>query len=426
MEAGTTSSPPGGSARRYPYLDVLRALAVLLLLFFHATGYLLLRREVTDTGIEFRWVVHVFHMPLFFLLSGFVLGMATRRSGASRQIRSRWKRLAVPFLIGMVTVIPAIKLIGLYFTSLKPETGNREAARITFDNVFSLEPQHLWFLEYLFYLSLVALGAWWLWQRHGSDERFERIRTPLMIGLLAAPVLLVLVDGGWEAGYQPDTMVPDVWLSLYYFCFLAAGWLLSGVDGWRQSMERAPGTKLLAGAALIVAAYSIWRDHAPELPSDLSLARLFVVVAGVAAAWLVVSGLWGLSARLFADPGERMKQFSRASFWMYIVHLPILVFIESELARTSLPVLLRWLLAIGITALSCVVSYHLFVKDRLLGRLLGERPAKPKPGKSQGAFASVGAPAPARDSHGRPPDETESGSDRAGVRARDGARTAPP
>ena len=66
---------------RYPYLDVLRALAVLLLVFFHATGYLLLRRETGDVGLGFRWVVHVFHMPLFFVLSGFVLGIAARRSG---------------------------------------------------------------------------------------------------------------------------------------------------------------------------------------------------------------------------------------------------------------------------------------------------------------------------------------------------------
>src|SRR4029079_237884 len=218
---------------------------------------------------------------------------------------------------------------------------------------------------------------------------------------------------------QPDTMVPDVWLSIYYFCFLVAGWLLSGVEGWRKGLERAPGTKLLAGGVLIIAAYSVWRNHAPELPSDLSLARLFVVTAGVAAAWLVVSGLWGLSARLFAEPGKRVKQFSDSRYRVYIVHLPILVFIESELARTSLPILLRWILAISITALSCVVSYHLFVKDKLLGRLLGE-------GGSKKPVANVADPAPARDSHGRPPDETEPGSDRAGVRARDGARTAPP
>jgi hypothetical protein len=121
-----------------------------------------------------------------------------------------------------------------------------------------------------------------------------------------------------------------------------------------------------------------------------------------------------------------MKQFSDSSYWMYIVHLPILVFVESELARTSIPVLLRWALAISITALSCVVSYHLFVKDRILGRLLGERPAKQNVGKPKESFASVAVSGPGPESHVEPPNETEPGSDRAGVRARDGARTAPP
>jgi glucan biosynthesis protein C len=427
VERATISGPAGGKAPHYPYLDVLRALAVLLLVFFHATGYLLLRRETGDTGLEFRWIVHVFHMPLFFVLSGFVLGIATRRSGVAKQVRSRWKRLAVPFLVAMVTVIPAINMVNLYFTSLKPETKNREAAQITFDNLFSLHPQHLWFLEYLFYLSLIALGAWWLWRRYGiSQEVEDKVRLPLLVGLMVVPIVTVLFDGGWEAAYQPDTMVPDLWLSLYYLCFLAAGWLLSTVDGWRAALEKAPGTKLLLGGALIVAGYSIWRDHAPNLPSDLTLARLFVVFAGVASAWLVISGLWGLSARLFANPGKRMKQFSDSSYWMYIVHLPILVFIESELARTSLPVILRWALAISITALSCVVSYHLLVKDRFLGRLLGERPVPRNVSKSKESFASVGAAGRGPDTHVEPPNETEPGSDRASVRARDGARTAPP
>jgi peptidoglycan/LPS O-acetylase OafA/YrhL len=419
-------STPAVKPQRYPYLDVLRALAVLLLVFFHATGYLLLRRETGDTGLEFRWIVHVFHMPLFFVLSGFVLGIATRRSGIAKQVSSRWKRLAVPFLVAMVTVIPAINLVNLYFTSLKPETPHRAAARITFGNLFSLRPQHLWFLEYLFYLSLIALGLWWLWRRYGSAEAEKRWRAPLLVALIVVPLVTVLFDGGWEAAYQPDTMVPDVWLSLYYLCFLAAGWLISTEDGWRTSLERAPGTKLLVGGALMIAGYSTWRDHAPNLPSDLTFARLFVVFAGVAAAWLVISGLWGLSARLFAHPGKRMKQFSDSSYWMYIVHLPILVFIESELARTSLPLLLRWGLAISITALSCVVSYHLLVKDRALGRLLGERPAQRNVSKPQESFASVGAAGRGPDSHVEPPNETEPGSDRAGVRARDGARTAPP
>lgn len=397
-------------------------MAVLLLVFFHATGFLILRHETTDVGIGGRWIVHSFHMPLFFVLSGFVLGIAARRSGLAKQVRSRWKRLAVPFLVGMLTVIPAIKLVGLFFTSLKPETANREAAKLTFDNVFSLQPQHLWFLEYLLFLSLIVLGVWALWRRSAISERIDaKIRMPLLVLLIVAPVAAVYLDGGWEASYQPDTMVPNLALAAYYLCFLAAGWVLSTEDGFRTAIERAPGTKLLIGAALLWASYSAYLDQPYPLPTGNSLTRLAVVAGAVAAAWLVISGLWGLSARLFASPGKRVKLFADCSYWMYIVHLPILVFVESELARTSLPVLLRWLLAIGITAFSCVISYALFVRGRFLGRLLGEGPRPPsqKPA-SEGPVATVPADV------SQHANATEPGSARAGVRAGDGAGTAPP
>jgi peptidoglycan/LPS O-acetylase OafA/YrhL len=405
--------------KRFAYLDVLRALAVLLLVFFHATGYLLLRRETGDVGLAFRWVVHAFHMPLFFVLSGFVLGLAARKTGMAKQIRSRWRRLAVPFLVGMVTVIPALKIVNQIYISRKPETTGggkaREAARIDFDTVFSWQPQHLWFLEYLFYLSAIVLAAWWAWRRYGLDQKVGPRARPLMLAaLIALPVVTVLLDGGWEAAYQPDTMVPDVWLSLYYLCFLAAGWMLSGKDGYRQSLERAPGTKLLLGGALVFAAYSIWRDHAPDLPDELSAARIFVVVASLAACWLLISGLWGLSAKLFASPGPRLRLFAESSYWLYIVHLPILVLIESELARTSLPVVVRWLTAIALTTALCTLSYALFVKDKPLSRLLGEKPKPPSPLATVPGYVS------------KPSHATEPGSAGAGFRAGDGAGAPPP
>lgn len=407
--------------KRYLYLDVLRAMAVLLLVFFHATGYLLLRRETGDVGLGFRWVVHVFHMPLFFVLSGFVLGMAARKTGIEKQIRSRWRRLAVPFLVAMITVIPAIKLVGLYFTSLKPETANREAAQLTFGNVFSLQPQHLWFLEYLFYLSLIVLGVWWLWRRRDpSPQLEERLRTPALAALMVLPVAAVLLDKGWEAAYQPDTMVPDVWLSAYYLCFLAAGWLLSTVDGFRLQMEKAPGTKLVVGGALIWAAYATYLDQDFDYYPDLTFTHVFVVAASVGAAWCVISGLWGLFARLFASPGPRLALFAESSYWLYIVHLPILVFIESELARSALPVFPRWALAIAITTLSCVLSYRWFVRERPLGRVLGEKTARPTQNSAGDPALATVPPYVSKPSHAPEP-----GRDRGGLRAGDGAGAPP-
>jgi peptidoglycan/LPS O-acetylase OafA/YrhL len=369
--------PPGG-ASRYVYLDALRALAVVLLVFFHATGYLILRDETSDVGTGFRWFVHVFHMPLFFVLSGFVLGLAARRTGLRPQLSARVKRLGIPFLLGMVTVIPAIRLVGIWFSSMGSGR-TKPGEELTWGHVFSTAPQHLWFLEYLLLISAAVLLVWALWRGSGPTDSGEAVSHPrwlaaAIVAFMLTPVIPVLLDGRWEATYQPGSMVPNLSLLAYYSSFLIVGWLLSIEPRHRVRMEASPLARFAAGLALAAGAYAIFLQH-DEVSEHGLWPRAGVVIASTAAAWLLISGLWGLAARLVHDrPWVRWA--SDSSYWLYIVHLPILVLIESALARTSLPVLLRWLVAIVATVSICSLSYALFVRGRLLGRLLGERPPR--------------------------------------------------
>jgi peptidoglycan/LPS O-acetylase OafA/YrhL len=382
---------------------------VVLLVFFHATGYLILRDETDDVGIGFRFFVHTFHMPLFFVLSGFVLGLAARRTGFGPQASSRWKRLGIPFLIAMVTVIPALGLVNVWFSSKKS---------LSFDNVFSTSPQHLWFLEYLLIISVAVVGVWALWQRRepgGEGDRRGLLIVALVV-LMAAPALPLLIEGRWEATYQPDSVVPNIPLLLYYTCFLVVGWLLSTEVSLQRKMEAAPWARVALGLVLAAGAYAIFRQHDAFTEHDL-WPRAWVVILGTLACWSLISGFWGLAARYVPHDSARVRWASDSSYWLYIVHLPILVLIESALARTSMPVLLRWIVAIVATVAICSLSYALFVRGRWIGRLLGEKP-RPR--------SLLDSTSPAGGADDRSANETKRRSVRAGVRAGDGARASSP
>lgn len=55
---------------------------------------------------EFFHAVHGFRMPLFFLLSGFFTALLWRRRSLGYLITHRFKRIAIPLAIGMITIVP--------------------------------------------------------------------------------------------------------------------------------------------------------------------------------------------------------------------------------------------------------------------------------------------------------------------------------
>lgn len=56
--------------------------------------------------------VHGFRMPLFFVLSGFFTAMLWRRRGLRALVKHRSKRVFLPLVLGTVTIVPLMHLIG--------------------------------------------------------------------------------------------------------------------------------------------------------------------------------------------------------------------------------------------------------------------------------------------------------------------------
>ncbi len=110
-EAKTASQH--GSGRRHD-LDALRAFAMLLGIALHAAlSFAPFPWVVQDTRkheafLVFFHVVHGFRMPLFFIISGFFTAMLWRQRGLQALLKHRAKRIALPLLIGMVTIIPVL------------------------------------------------------------------------------------------------------------------------------------------------------------------------------------------------------------------------------------------------------------------------------------------------------------------------------
>jgi glucans biosynthesis protein C len=85
--------------------------------------------------------------------------------------------------------------------------------------------------------------------------------------------------------------------------------------------------------------------------------------------------LWTLSAVLYAKSylnrsNPLLRYISDISYWVYIVHLPVLFFIQFLLTDLAWPIAVKFLISSLCTLAISVMSFHLLVSWTWLARML--------------------------------------------------------
>ncbi|MEM6793029.1 MAG: acyltransferase family protein [Acidobacteriota bacterium] len=103
-------------SKRHHDLDALRAFAMLLGIALHAALAFvpLMPWPVQDSQQNelfglLAGIIHGFRMPVFFVMSGFFTAMLWRGRGLRGLLAHRAQRIALPLLLSLVTVVPAVE-----------------------------------------------------------------------------------------------------------------------------------------------------------------------------------------------------------------------------------------------------------------------------------------------------------------------------
>jgi glucan biosynthesis protein C len=366
----------GVSEERRHHLDAIRVSAILILIPYHAARYV----QKGDGGAEIVdavvWFVHTWHMPLFFAISGFLAASALRRSTAARQLRARFRRLGLPLAVGMLTVVPLANFLVIGAAALWPRKGALPPKReLDLANVFSLSPRHLWFIAYLLMISVIAIGVWLAIQRAPElgaaiNRGFRNlVRSGWAVPVLASISAAILITKtGWVAGgAASNSLVPAPTLFAYYSLFFSFGWLLSGQTDLLENLKRGAWLRLGAGVLIAVPAFLLFYDNGdftgnvgtPGILAEIDELRLYGLFTVGLVCWLTLFGIWGVLARYVRKESRVLRYLSDASFWIYLVHIPFLVALQSSLSTTELAIPVRWGLAVSGTLALAIGTYAL-------------------------------------------------------------------
>ncbi|MCP4234894.1 MAG: acyltransferase family protein [Aestuariibacter sp.] len=383
---------------RLHYLDATRAFALLLGIVFHASlsfmpvfiGWAVMDVSTSYIAGGFALISHTFRMALFFLIAGFFSAMVLHKTRTRNFLQSRAVRLGVPFIVGWLVLRPL--LVSGWIAGGQSMRGDADISASLSQGFASLTNlpnelfvgTHLWFLYYLilFTLSAIALRSCVLRspRLHEATLVLGNKLVRFLTGAKSAPLLLAVPTACclWWMNHwgidTPDKSLVPLWpvFCLYFGCFLI-GW------AFQHNRERFQVYSRLSLSNSVFALISISvlialtpYESQPGYECYLWVKALFCLAYGLTM-WTLIPLTLGLCKKLFSSPKAWVGYLSDASYWLYLIHLPLVVALQ--IAVAELP--LHWSVKLAAVCAGTVIIglglYEIGVRKTRLGRLLNGR-----------------------------------------------------
>lgn len=366
--------------RRYHALDALRAAMMFLGIYLHAVvayspngGWLWKQAEQTrllDWSIS---IIHVFRMPIFYAMAGFFTALLIARYGLRRSAWNRFMRIVVPFVVGWLIVWPlSMFLAGLGHFGLE-----RTLAGFASGRVFAYaHPLHLWFLEYLVVLYLLAAVAMVLVPlllseraRKAALRAFRAIMlSPWAPLALAVPSFAaqLLMPNPWIE--DPPGFIPVFRIVAVYAVPFAFGWLLFLQSDLLETIAR----RAWLYAALAVVASVAYR-YSYFVPLNYIVAFYLIRALHALAMWLLILGVAGLFLRYLAGHSPYRRYLCDSSYFLYVAHMPVILAFQLLLQDVPLPPLAKIALVLVGTIAVLLPVYRFGVRPTVIGAVLNGR-----------------------------------------------------
>jgi glucan biosynthesis protein C len=382
---------------RFHSLDAVRASALLAGIALHSTssfwpGFREARWPISDDSSSLFlaavfFIVHIFRMSVFFAIAGFFARLLLVRLGVGGFIKNRLRRIALPFAASMVVVMPLLILPFLWGQRQLGIHGPPDVTPPIPDP--QLPPWgHLWFL----YLLLVLYALWLLAKMltkavdrrgvaaAGADRAFGVLLTSGLAPLVfAIPVWLLLLDAPWWIPWQgiPAPImgfVPNLPAVAAYGSAFAFGWFLHRQPAGFEPLQRHWPVYLVAAA--ILTAVSLWLVGAhPQLkvqamspPSRMTYAATYLV-----AGWCWIFGIIGAAQRFLSGPNPAIRYVADASFFVYIIHLPVVYALQAWMIQWPVHWSVKYSLIVTLTFVIVFAIYHFGVRSTFVGQFLNGR-----------------------------------------------------
>lgn len=370
-------------------MDNLRALAMLLGVFFHAAiAYSPIFNEIWFASNSSHsaamdavaWFTHLFRMPLFFLIAGFFSGYMIEKRGINGLLKNRALRILLPLVIFLpLVVFSFIVLVGWALANVANPSPILQFFAMMADVPDAPEPPpstiHLWFLYnlvqfYIIYALLYRFGVLAMnWTKILGNAKFV---------LFALPLLMVPALFTQSSPYPaPEQFLPKLWSFGYFGLFFLLGSFIFKNQSLINKVRPFAPWSLFGSIVLYIFVYR-------NFPATIGLQDVLAFQAGPSPSWkhFGVSTLEAyisvhmtfvclVAGKALLDKANVTFRFiADSSYWIYIIHLPVLWAIQFRLLDTEWNLWIEFAIASFGTLIIGLISYIVLIRHTPIGWML--------------------------------------------------------
>lgn len=313
---------------RVNWVDAAKGVGIFLVVFGHVWRGLnssnILSNETVYASIDNA--IYLFHMPLFFILSGMFFEKTILRDGFVRALLRRIETLLYPLILWSY-----ISALFLFIAGSLTNRGGLTLAEVV---LYPLPPKDVyWFLAALFIIQLIA-----------SVFVESRVRAIYWVGLAASSFLILLIDPSSWPVWIRNTIENA---PLFFVGMLMSGWTPKGSQGF-------------IGLLIFLAAetWAVTRSNSLSAPTDF-LPGVAATIGFIAFCSIALRG-----QSLFVTGASIL---GRASMTIYVSHVIALAAMRIALLKVGIDnTLVHLLCGVGAGLVLPLILHKLLAKLHLL------------------------------------------------------------
>ena len=364
----TNKEKSANKGNRIHFLDNLRSIIIFLVILYHAGGF------YEAAGIYDSWwivddpatnnvsgilniILGIFVMPTLFYISGYLAPASLKNKKSWTYIKTKFTRIILPWIIGVLTVIPLYKVIFLYSRNLPQE---HWSTYFHFSNGF-ISQSWLWYLPVLFLFNILYL----LFSKLNFTTSNISLKGAVIGAFLIGFVYSVSMD---VFGLQGWTLTPLIDFQnervlIYFMVFL-----LGALSFNHKLFASEPKSKKLytivnSTSWLPITAYIFfflfpWFSPGNFIVSEI-VDKMILWFSYLLSLLSLVYLMIETFRRYFDKPGKLWNELNQNSYPVYIIHLIVMGIIALIMRDTAIPSILKYitLTIASYTVCNLIVSF---------------------------------------------------------------------